>query len=111
MVTSSSSAPASTSSQATPTPEPASSSQASSSSQTYTYWEEVIAPTCTEKGYTVHHCNEDSSRDYIDSEVAALGHAEGTADSSGNIYCTRCGTLIRTVTPPSSATQETASAG
>ena len=111
VVTSSSSAPASSSSQATPTPEPASSSQASSSSQTYTYWEEVIAPTCTEKGYTVHHCNEDSSRDYIDSEVAALGHAEGTADSSGNIYCTRCGTLIRTVTPPSSATSETASAG
>lgn len=102
VVTSSSSAPASSSSQATPTPEPASSSQASSSSQTYTYWEEVIAPTCTEKGYTVHHCNEDSSRDYIDSEVAALGH-DGQTQSDGSIVCSRCGTVLQaapTPTPP-----------
>ena len=102
VVTSSSSAPASSSSQATPTPEPASSSQASSSSQTYTYWEEVIAPTCTEKGYTVHHCNEDSSRDYIDSEVAALGH-DGQTQADGSIVCSRCGTVLQaapTPTPP-----------
>jgi len=30
----------------------------------YTYWSEIIAPTCTEQGYTYYHCNEDSSKDY-----------------------------------------------
>lgn len=107
VVTSSSSAPASSSSQATPTPEPASSSQAPSSSQTYTYWEEVIAPTCTEKGYTVHHCNEDSSRDYIDSEVAALGH-DGQSQADGSIVCSRCGTVLQAA-PPASSSEVTSS--
>ena len=99
---------------ATPAPTPEqeqSETQEPSSSQTYTYWDEVIAPTCTTEGYTIHHCNEDPSRDYTDSQVAALGHVEGTADASGNIYCTRCGALIRTVALPessSSATPESA---
>ena len=51
----------------------------------YTYTDQVIAPTCTEQGYTLHTCNEDPARSYQDSYVDALGHdyQEGT--------CTRCG--------------------
>lgn len=59
---------------ATATPEPE-----------YTYWSEVIAPTCTEQGYTYYHCNEDSSKDYKSEYVNALGH------DFQNGYCTRCG--------------------
>lgn len=59
---------------ATATPEPE-----------YTYWSEIIAPTCTEQGYTYYHCNEDSSKDYKSEYVNALGH------DFQNGYCTRCG--------------------
>ena len=51
----------------------------------YTYWSEIIAPTCTEQGYTYYHCNEDSSKDYKSEYVNALGH------DFQNGYCTRCG--------------------
>ena len=52
---------------------------------TYTYTETVVAPTCTEQGYTLHTCNEDESKSFKDSYTEALGHdfVEGT--------CTRCG--------------------
>ena len=76
-----------------------SSSQSSSSSQTYTYWDEVIAPTCTAQGYTIHHCNEDSSRDYTDNYVNALGHNEVTKDD-GSVVCDRCGTVISAAPTP-----------
>ncbi len=76
-----------------------SSSQSSSSSQTYTYWDEVIAPTCTAQGYTIHHCNEDSSRDYTDNYVNALGHNAVTKED-GSVVCDRCGTLISAAPTP-----------
>ena len=72
------------SSYATATPEPE-----------YTYWSEIIAPTCTEQGYTYYHCNEDSSKDYKSEYVNALGH------DFQNGYCTRCGAQ-----DPNAATQE-----
>ena len=52
---------------------------------TYTYTETVVAPTCTEQGYTLHTCNEDESKSFKDNYTEALGHdfVEGT--------CTRCG--------------------
>ena len=51
----------------------------------YTYTDQVVAPTCTEQGYTLHTCKEDPAKSYQDSYVDALGHdyQEGT--------CTRCG--------------------
>ena len=61
----------------------------------YTYWSEIIAPTCTEQGYTYYHCNEDSSKDYKSEYVNALGH------DFQNGYCTRCGAQ-----DPNAATQE-----
>ena len=60
----------------------------------YTYWSEIIAPTCTEQGYTYYHCNEDSSKDYKSEYVNALGH------DFQNGYCTRCGAQ-----DPNAATQ------
>ena len=39
------------------------------------YTEKVVAPTCTEKGYTLHTCRCNDS--YKDNEVAALGHSFG----------------------------------
>lgn len=76
-----------------------SSSSQSSSSQTYTYWDEVIAPTCTAQGYTIHHCKEDSSRDYTDNYVNALGHNEVTKED-GSVVCDRCGTVISAAPTP-----------
>ena len=61
----------------------------------YTYWSEIIAPTCTEQGYTYYHCNEDSSKDYKSEYVNALGH------DFQNGYCTRCGAQ-----DPNAVTQE-----
>ncbi len=76
-----------------------SSSQSSSSSQTYTYWDETIAPTCTAQGYTIHHCNEDPSRDYTDNYVNALGHNE-VKKEDGSVVCDRCGTVISAAPTP-----------
>ncbi len=42
---------------------------------THSYTVEVVAPTCTEKGYTIHTCACGDS--YRDSEVAAKGHSFG----------------------------------
>lgn len=81
---------AASSSAATPTQAPTATPEPN-----YTYWEEIVEPTCTEEGYTVHHCNEDSSYDYTDSYTEPLGHTE--PDENG--YCTRCGKLIVTITP------------
>ena len=75
----------------TPTPVPTVTPTAAPS---YTYRDEVIAPTCTEKGYTVHHCNEDPSKDYIDSETPATGHSPQT-QADGSIVCSVCGAVLQ----------------
>ena len=38
---------------------------------------EVIAPTCTEKGYTIYTCKYEENHSYIDDYVDALGHSFG----------------------------------
>lgn len=54
--------------------------------------EEVVEPTCTEQGYTIHHNIDDPSKDYIDSYVPALGH---DFDGDGiDAKCRRCGTAL-----------------
>ena len=76
-----------------------------------TYWDEVIAPTCTEQGYTLHHCNEDSSKDYRDSYVNPTGH------NYVNGVCTNCGAEdpnyknAGDTTPDASAEADSASTG
>ncbi len=50
---------------------------------THSYTEAVVAPTCTEQGYTIHQCQCGDS--YKDGYVDALGH------SYKNGVCTRCG--------------------
>ena len=63
------------------------------------YEETVIAPTCTEEGYTLYECrNCDDS--YTDNKVAALGHSmtlteakDATCTEAGNnayYHCSRC---------------------
>lgn len=64
---------------------------------THNYKAKVVAPTCEEKGYTVHTCSCGDS--YTDSEVPALGHdmyEETVAPGVGYKgytyhYCCRCG--------------------
>ncbi|MBQ7317191.1 MAG: hypothetical protein IJW90_08770 [Clostridia bacterium] len=54
----------------------------------------VTAPTCTEKGYTIHTCSRCDDT-YTDSEVAALGHIAGTeADCLNDQLCTVCGAVL-----------------
>ena len=64
----------------------------------YTFTETVVAPTCTEAGYTLHTCNENPAKTYQDTPVAALGHQYkevttpatcGTPGSVDNV-CERC---------------------
>lgn len=89
-----------------------SSSSQSSSSQTYTYWDEVIAPTCSEQGYTIHHCNEDSNRDYIDNYVPATGQHTPVTKEDGSVVCSVCGTVISaapTPTPDDSSSSSSSS--
>lgn len=56
--------------EAEPTPEPTEAPTATpaptATAIAYTYWTEVIQPTATTQGYTIYHCNEDPSKDYID---------------------------------------------
>ena len=64
----------------------------------YTFTETIVPPTCTEDGYTLHTCNENSAKTYQDTPVAALGHQYkevttpatcGTPGSVDNV-CERC---------------------
>ncbi len=64
---------------------------------THKYTEKVVAPTCTEKGYTLHTCK--CGDTYQDNELAALGHdyeGEVTKEASckeegiRTFTCTRC---------------------
>ena len=57
---------------------------------TYTYTDTVVAPTCTEQGYTLHTCNEDAGRSFKDSYTAPLGH-EFDGKNLG-AKCIRCHT-------------------
>lgn len=65
----------------------------------YTFTETVIAPTCTEQGYTLHKCNEDDAHSYKDNYQPATGHAwletttPATCTEDGHVdrMCTRCG--------------------
>ena len=75
----------------TPTPAP--------QEPTYTYWDEIIDPTCTTDGYTIHHCNEDDSRTYTDSTIPALGH-EPVTQSDGSVVCNRCGATLQAAPTP-----------
>ncbi len=62
--------------------------------------EEIIQPTCTEKGYTVHKCTCGCGKTYINNYVEAIGHDFGewtlttpaTCTSNGveTRYCSRC---------------------
>ena len=55
----------------------------------------VIAPTCTEKGYTTHTCSRCNDT-YVDSEVAELGHKPGAeADCLNDQTCTVCGEVLK----------------
>lgn len=64
----------------------------------YTFTETVVAPTCTEDGYTLHTCNENPAKTYQDTPVAALGHqykevtTPATCGASGSVdnVCERC---------------------
>ncbi len=81
----------------TPAPETSTSQESGSQESqevTYTYWDETIAPSCTTEGYTLHHCNEDSSRDYTDSYTPALGH-DPVTNADGSVTCNRCGAVLQ----------------
>ena len=64
----------------------------------------VIAPTCTEQGYTMHTCRCGDS--YLDSEVDSLGHTPGDwivdaepaigVAGSKHKECTACGEILQT---------------
>ena len=66
----------------------------------HSYTEQVIAPTCTDQGYTIHTCSGCDST-YRDSYVSPLGHSFGrwaeskaaacTAEGEETRTCTRCG--------------------
>ena len=64
----------------------------------YTFTETVVAPTCTEDGYTLHTCNENPAKTYQDTPVAALGHqykevtTPATCGALGSVdnVCERC---------------------
>lgn len=64
----------------------------------YTFTETVVAPTCTEDGYTLHTCNENPAKTYQDTPVAALGHqykevtTPATCGVPGSVdnVCERC---------------------
>ena len=58
-------------------------------SHTHLYSAQTVAPTCTEKGYTLHTCSCGDS--YSDNEKAALGHDWKAADCTAAKTCKRCG--------------------
>jgi len=58
-------------------------------SAAHEYKAEVIAPTCTEDGYTAYSCTH-CSDSYVDTYVDALGHTGGTATCVDRAVCTRC---------------------
>ncbi len=71
----------------------------SQSDHVHTYTDEVVPPTCTEDGYTIHTCT--CGDEYTDTPVVAIGHAFGqwvtvlepTATTAGSKerQCGNCG--------------------
>ena len=59
----------------------------------HTFTETVVAPTCTENGYTTHTC--ECGYSYNDTEVTTSGHAYGEATYTWNEEHTQC-TATRT---------------
>ena len=58
------------------------------------YAAQVISPTCTDKGYTVHTCTR-CGDNYTDSEIPAAGHKLGAgASCTESGVCTVCGTVL-----------------
>ena len=60
-------------------------------SDNHTYVSQVIAPTCTAEGYTLHTCT-DCGYTKTDAVTAALGHDYSCVESDGYLHytCTRC---------------------
>lgn len=58
---------------------------------THTYISSIIAPTCTEQGYTLHTCSS-CENSYKDNYIDALGHNFTTYVADGNATCTTDGT-------------------
>lgn len=56
----------------------------------HNYTEEIIAPTCTEQGYTTYTCSCGDS--YVDNYVDAKGHNFTNYKSDNNATCTKDGT-------------------
>ncbi|MDE6001543.1 MAG: leucine-rich repeat domain-containing protein [Clostridia bacterium] len=60
----------------------------STPSHTHSYTETVIAPTCTQQGYTLHTCT--CGDNYKDSYISATGHSE-VVDNAVASTCTQTG--------------------
>lgn len=63
---------------------------------THVYTDTVVAPTCTESGYTLHTCA--CGHSYRDSETAPLGHDFGAWTVKTPTSCTENGQSVRTCT-------------
>ncbi len=58
------------------------------------YEDRIIAPTCTDNGYTIHTCTR-CGYQYKDSYLSAIGHQSGgSADCTTDEICTICGTVL-----------------
>lgn len=55
------------------------------------FTEELIQPTCTEKGYTLHKCTCGCGKAYVDNYTNAMGHKEGEWILTTPATCTQCG--------------------
>lgn len=64
------------------------------SPHSHSYVDTIIAPTCTEKGYTLHKC--DCGEEYADTQVNALGHNFEKYVSDNNATFTSDGTKTAT---------------
>ena len=60
-------------------------------SHQHEYAEEVVAPTCTEGGYTTYTCS--CGDTYRDKDIGALGHSFGAYVSNGDANCILDGTM------------------
>ncbi len=61
----------------------------------HNYTETIVAPTCTEQGYTLHTCT-NCEHTYTDNEIAALGHEFGEWQVITAATCTEVGLEQRT---------------
>lgn len=73
----------------------------------YTFTTTVVAPTCTEQGYTQHDCVEDAAQSYRDTYVPALGHAWDDGEVTKEPTCTEEGEKLLTCTRCQETTTQT----